>query len=161
MYQLLLRFSDPGSPSYLIADLKRLKFLQDNNSGVEYPQKLENLLNVYKDSPYSVEIAIDLLDYYSRIWNTSPETKAYLVKLSDRLISRFPEYPRLDCLKSERDQLTAYSFNLNMGQVLYPGETHTLSFEYKNIKQLYLTLYRTEGNDSILQFADTFFGRES
>jgi len=155
VYQLLLRFSDPGSPSYLIADLKRLKFLQDNNSGVEYPQKLENLLNVYKDSPYSVEIAIDLLDYYSRIWNTSPETKAYLVKLSDRLISRFPEYPRLDCLKSERDQLTAYSFNLNMGQVLYPGETHTLSFEYKNIKQLYLTLYRTEGNDSILQFADT------
>lgn len=153
VYQLLLRFSDPGSPSYLIADLKRLKFLQDNNSGVEYPQKLENLLNVYKDSPYSVEIAIDLLDYYSR--NTSPETKAYLVKLSDRLISRFPEYPRLNCLKYEQDQLTAYSFNLNMGQVLYPGEPHTLSFGYKNIKRLYLKLYRTEDNDSILQFTDT------
>lgn len=155
VYQLLLRFSDPGSPSYLMADLGRLKFLQENSSGIEYPQKLKKLLGVYKDTPYSVEIAIDLLNYYSRIWNTSPETKAYLVKLSDSLISRFPDYDRLDCLKQARNYLVAYNLNLDMDRVFYPGEIHTISFRYKNIKQLHFKLFRIENKDSILQFTDT------
>ena len=155
LYQLIMRYSAPGSPAYLMADLDRLIFLQNNVAGVHYPQQLMALLDVYKDSPYSVEIAIDLLRYYNKIRNNPTTTKAYLKNVADKLIARFPDYQRLNCLEKERDYLTAYNFSLNIDRVLYPGESHTLSFEYENIKKLYWELYRIENQDSILQLTDT------
>lgn len=140
--------AETGSAPLMMWDLQRLEYLDENlyyNDDKEvlfgnYIELLNNLLESYRDKPYSVEVASTLA---SRLWDTDRYDSARrALDLCNQWIAAYPKYRNINILVNLRNTFTAHEAYTSLPSVAYPGETDSVQLSYRNIDTLTLRIYR-------------------
>ncbi len=139
--------AETGSASLMMWDLRRLEYLGGNiypngkNSLYRnYIDQLDELLESYRNKPYSVEVASVLA---SALWDSNRYDDAHrALELCDQWIATYPKYNRINALVNLRNTITAREASFSISNVSYPGETDSVELSYRNVDRLTVRIYR-------------------
>lgn len=106
-----------------------------------YDEVLESLYEEHKDSPWSVEIFNEIVDYLK---DDSMLQRKY--QELEAIIERFPDYPRIDLLKNKRTTFTAPYIHIRTPWNVYPNEEIAISLSYRNVRTLSIDINESTDN---------------
>lgn len=146
IYQDLLRFRDknPMSPAFIIANLDRLSYAnQWSTDKTLYPQILKKQINFYKDSPWSIEIAVQLLSYIQQRQDSSLNaTLPSILSICKNLLSTYPDFEKSKCLNDIIANIECPFIAIKVPDFIYPDNKNYLHLSYKNIDNIRTQIYR-------------------
>ena len=130
IYQDLLRFRDknPMSPAFIIANLDRLSYAnQWSTDKTLYPQILKKQINFYKDSPWSIEIAVQLLSYIQQRQDSSLNaTLPSILSICKNLLSTYPDFEKSKCLNDIIANIECPFIAIKVPDFIYPDNKNYL-----------------------------------
>jgi len=165
MYQDLLAFrlKENNQEALIIADLDRLEFVYNNsqleNAGDLYFNALQQLENRYAGKDYCVEIlykkALFLIDpvRITKIFvdesgiaesTLQKENLRQIYEICSEGIKKYPQYERIKLLGNMLSSITEQDLSSNAGNVVYPGTNLEFNLHYRNIKKLFIQIYKID-----------------
>lgn len=107
----------------------------------KYLQKIDSLIEVYKDLPEAGELAIEHYNFISQATDATAQDKMRYINYA---LSRWGAWPRMNILRNAQSDLTRPEFNVSIGDELsLPGKPRkVLVNSVRNINTLTMNVYR-------------------
>ena len=128
----------------VFTELKRNGYLE--NESDTYASKystpfLEDLAKKYENKDYCVEIINSILSnlgYNSVVigYDTDPKQAKIIYDRLNTAIQKYPNYNRINILKSKLEQLVQPKATIEGSDIFYPTKNKIFTLKYKNIKEL-------------------------
>lgn len=142
---------DAKQPFTILAKLQVLEKSKTANYPDEaYNRALNNLYETYKEEPFSVEIVNRIAEAYRMYQITEKQDSIIKARylLLTKSIERFPDYPRINLLKSKLAELTRPYLHTRTPINVYPEGKLDVKITYRNIPEV--TILIEENTESPL-----------
>ena len=152
---LIFHKDDKNLEALVDVDIKRLKFVHSQgiiaNKDNIYIKALKDMLNLFKKNPVCSEINYELASFYNSIGkNYIPKRaekyrwyKKKAVDLCNRIIKNYPNTKGAINAIALIDKIKQKHLILNTDEVIIPNKPILSLLEYKNIKNVYFKLIKT------------------
>lgn len=147
--------------SVLLTELDKLDFLSRLGDTYESDRltALQNLLQGWKDDPFSVEIIDKVSDYYSQelsLMNSKDtvqrkEKTAELYDLLKKSIAAFPEYERISLLQNRLTELIQPNFTVTGAAVYSEKGLKEFRVSFRNVQSFKAKLYRISSSVELME----------
>lgn len=145
-YSNLLKFHASQPAPYIFADMNRLDFVNDGlyhsvdtyDADKQFVSSLQTLYDDNADNEYSGNILIELLDRT----DNNMELSKWIYDKTNKNISSFPTFNRIDCLKNILKSLSKPSVETACQSLIYPGKEFKLQVTNHNCTEFTVTMYR-------------------
>ncbi|HIX26413.1 MAG TPA: hypothetical protein H9859_02060 [Candidatus Barnesiella excrementigallinarum] len=135
------------SAPLMMWDLRRLEYIgesiyshEDNSLYRNYIAQLNNLLENFREKPYSTEIVSTLA---SALWEADRYDDArQALDLCNRWIATYPHYERINKLVNLRNTITTQEAEFDIPNVAYPGEIDSVELSFRNVDTLTVHIYQ-------------------
>ena len=140
IFKSLIELKTPGSSSYILADIKRIKWMEGHIKYDERGGKVRELLldiyNKYKDNEdcalaiLAIDVNVNDIDANQVIYDALQQYS-----------KKFPNSIYRQKIAEFRNCLTRKSANVSFPSVVVPGVDFTVDVSYENVGKVYVRLY--------------------
>lgn len=140
IFKSLIELKTPGSSSYILADIKRIKWMEGHIKYDERGGKVRELLldiyNKYKDNE-DCALAILAID----VNGDDIDANQVIYDALQQYSKKFPNSIYKQKIAELRNCLTRKSANVSFPSVVVPGVDFTVDVSYENVGKVYVRLY--------------------
>ena len=156
IYQSLVSFHlDDANPAALIdADLARLSYVKEkavtSNNDSLYLEALKKLESRYKDSPWSAGVSFTIAKFFNEQGSRKENDPAHKYDLKTALdicisvLKRFPDSEGAKDCRILAETIRSKDMEIKHEAVVFPGTASLALINYKNLKTVYLRLFKVE-----------------
>ncbi len=151
-YAALLNFHRNNPAPGIFYDIQRINFVTDivyvNLSDEADERAVKLLENLYNDyfpiTEYSGDALIELTKFNGSA--VGLKDKDIYEKIST-FETRYPSFARINCLRNEKEKLSAKSVDISFPSMCSPGKEFEIDIRTKNIKRLTVNAYKVNLKD--------------
>ncbi|MDR1763334.1 MAG: alpha-2-macroglobulin [Dysgonamonadaceae bacterium] len=157
LYQKLLAFriSQNNEFALLMADLERINFVNTHTFDADdaYLNALDNLEKQYENQDFCAEILVEKAEYWEikSVYDADEESDNPKYKNEKNIfeickygITKYHNYKRIGKLEDILKILTRGQISVNTPNTVYPGNELELKFNYRNINNITVKIYRID-----------------
>ena len=100
---------------------------------------LDSLIQVYQEYALCAELYLLKAE---QLRGQGDANAHRVIQCCDEAIQRYPNYERIGAIKNLKEEVTAPVLSIQMPQLLYPGDSLRLTFNYRNLSQCQVRIYQ-------------------